>query len=571
MSFPLKFVPPLQSVSPEVPGGEPSVHLAEMGNSTPPKNAVVSEDSATIISPSPILDIKVEMKIEKAEAGGQDFQALIKQEERGGEDSGDGQREERHEPVKVEMKSEDGEARGQDPQALIKQEERGGDDHGDGQREERRENVGGVGCLEDEVKIKKEPELSFVRTIKRQYSESTIHSEVGGSPQDVVTRTTKCKPQCWKSEKCCCDCKDFNIPKDINPHPRSSPKDPRNVYVYASSAFHPFAPGAQLGRTAKSGNIYGGTLFFPDTALPDPDERFNNITQHPPTFPLFVQQYYEVPQEGGTVKKERLVGFWTYIGTFTQGTGDDDEVEDVSTFASKFKNFPVESINEWVAHLASPTCNWGMALHNLQADIQTYTKTEADWKLYCRKRFPTAKCDLTRDAIMKPGDMRKEITKQCLETGLLGCNFTYVKCVGFDEKFYNHIKENCDTYCFNLQGELIPDPDDNNSDDDVPASKKRKKSPISAPNVPPQPVQRSSRRQDDAQDEKDRKKLIGKKVKVKWNDGKEYPGTIIAITSETKNIFDVTIRTYEVVFDNGDIGKGVKDRDFVPVKGTTRK
>ena len=254
MSFPPKFVTPLQSVSPEVPGGEPSVHLAEMGNSTPPKNAVVSEDSATTISPCPIR--------------GQDFQALIKQEERGGgEDRGDGQLEERHEPVKVEMKEE--------PEA---------------------------------VKIKKEPELPpVVYCFKRQNSERTIHGEIGGNPQQNVVRSVKCKSVCWESGKCCCDCKDFNIPKDINPHPRSSPKDPRNTYVFASTAFHPYAPCAEFGRTAKSGNIYGGTLFFPDTALPESDNRFDNITQHPPTFPLFVQQYHEVPQEGGTYKKKRLV------------------------------------------------------------------------------------------------------------------------------------------------------------------------------------------------------------------------------------------------------------------------
>ncbi|GMI04868.1 hypothetical protein TrRE_jg9178, partial [Triparma retinervis] len=204
------------------------------------------------------------------------------------------------------------------------------------------------------------------------------------------------------------------------------------------------------------------------------------------------------------------MGYWTYVGTFTQGTGDDDEVEDVSTFASKFKNFPVESINEWVAHLASPSCNWDMALHKLQTDIEKNTENEEEWESYRRMRFPTAKCNLTRDDIVKPGDMRKEITKQCLENGLLGCNFTYVKCVGFDEKFYNHIKENCDTYCFNLSGELVPDPDDNNSD--VPATKKRRRSPTSAPNVSPQPVQQQQQRrsrkqqqqQDSAQDKKDR-------------------------------------------------------------------
>ncbi|GMI26822.1 hypothetical protein TrCOL_g10281 [Triparma columacea] len=546
-----------------------------MGNSTPSKNAVVSEDSATTISPIPILDMKVEMKLEDHETGGQDFQALIKQEERGGEDRGDGQREERHEPVKVEMKSEDGEARGQDPQALIKQEERGGDDHGDGQREERRENVDGVGCLEDEVKIKKEPELSFVRTIKRQHCERTIHKEVGGNPQNVVTRTKMCKPQCLKSGKCCCDCKDFNIPKQFDP--RISPKDQRNLYVYASSAFHPFAPGAQLGRTAKSGNIYGGTLFFPDSCLPDPE--YDKSTS--PTFPLFVQQYYK-KQEGDTVK--RLTGHWTYVGTFTKATGDDDEVEDVSTFASKFKTFPVESKNEWVAQLASESCTWGMAFKNFQADIRKYTQTEEEWKgVLLGLGLRPAEFNYTREAILNPGNMqsRKEITMKCLETGLLGCDYTSVKCVGFDEKFYNHIKENCDTYCFNLQGELIPDPDDNNSDDDVPASKKCKKSPISAPNVPPQPVQRRSREQETvsvvspqpvqrrsreqekAQDKKDREELIGKKVKVKWNDGKDYPGTIQEYTRTSELIDGRKIHYYDVFFEEEKTLAEVNDGDFV--------
>jgi hypothetical protein len=565
MSFvPSEIVPPSQSVvSPEVPGGELSVHLAEMGNSTPSKNAVVSEDSATTISPIPILDMKVEMKLEDHETGGQDFQALIKQEERGGEDRGDGQREERHEPVKVEMKSEDAEARGQDPQALIKQEERGGEDHGDGQREERRENVRGGGCLEDEVKIKKEPELPFVvTTFKRQNSERTIHSKLGGNPQNVVTRTKMCKPQCLKSGKCCCDCKDFNIPKEFDP--RISPKDQRNLYIYANTSFHHFAPGAQLGHTAKSRNLYGGTLFIPKTCLPDPMYECTS-----PTFPLFVQQYYK--QEGDTIK--RLEGHWTYVGTFEQHTEkqhteETDGFEDISTFASKFKTLPVESKNEWVAQLASEDCTWGMAFKNFQADIRKYTGTEEEWK-----HARPAEFNYTMKAILNPRDMqsRKEITMKCLETGLLGCDYTTVKCVGFDEKFYNHIKENCDTYCFNLQGELIPDPDDNNSDADVPASKKRKKSPISAPNVSPQPVQQQQQRrsrkqqqqQDSAQDEKDREELIGKKVKVKWNDGNVYPGIIKEITRTIELIDGQKIRYYDVFFEEDGKTANVDDRDFV--------
>ena len=170
---------------------------------------------------------------------------------------------------------------------------------------------------------------------------------------------------------------------------------------------------------------------------------------------------------------------------------------------------------------------------------------------------------------MKPGDMRKEITKQCLENGLLGCNFTYVKCVGFDEKFYNHIKENCDTYCFNLSGELVPDPDDNNSD--VPATKKRRRSPTSAPNVSPQPVQQQQQRrsrkqqqqQDSAQDQKDREELVGKKVKVKWNDGKDYVGTIKEITRTSKPMDGRKIRYYDVYFEEDETTSEVKDGDFV--------
>ena len=52
------------------------------------------------------------------------------------------------EDIKVDMKVEEARL----------QEERGGEDCGDGQREESHEHIGGGGCLEDEVEIKKEPE-----------------------------------------------------------------------------------------------------------------------------------------------------------------------------------------------------------------------------------------------------------------------------------------------------------------------------------------------------------------------------------------------------------------------------
>lgn len=273
-------------------------------------------------------------------------------------------------------------------------------------------------------------------------------------------------------------------------------------------------------------------------------------------------------QAGDTAKRERLEGYWTYVGTFQQVTEDTEGIEDVSTFASKFKDLPSESKDAWVTELANPDCTWGMALTDLQKDIMNLT--DADWKRVLEEvheKHP--ECNLKRKDILNPGDAsgRKKITMECLSTGLLACNFTSVKCVGFDHAFYNCLKKNCDTYYFNLRGEEVPNPEGNNNDEDggkEPAKKRRKRT-TPTPTVSPQPVRgaqggRSSSR---TQNKKDLKNLEGKKVKVKWKDGVTYEAKIIGVKENTNVLDGRNARYYEVEFENEGAEAEVKDVDCV--------
>ena len=99
-------------------------------------------------------------------------------------------------------------------------------------------------------------------------------------------------------------------------------------------------PGANLGHTAASRHLLGGTLFFLPSDLLDPNCKTVTTTQ---TFPIFVQQCYV-----SNNKRVTMDAYWMYVGTFeAERVVDLGEIAEVSTFARKNATFPGKSNDAW--------------------------------------------------------------------------------------------------------------------------------------------------------------------------------------------------------------------------------